>query len=49
MNKLREQIVKVLKTGKKKITRIWREMLKTVLAESEIIMRKVLSHILTAV
>ena len=34
-NELRKQIKKVLVTNKKKITWTWREILKTVLAESE--------------
>ena len=50
-NKLREQIAKVLEmeTEKQKITRTWSKMIKTVLAESERLIRKVLSNIITAV
>ena len=48
-NRMREQIVRVLETDKMKMTRSWREMLKTVLAESESMIRKVLSNIITAV
>ena len=34
-NRRLEQIARVLETGKKKMTRTWEEMLKTVLAKSE--------------
>ena len=43
VNKLREQIARVLKLDEKNMTRTWRKMLKTVLAESESMMRKELS------
>ena len=49
VNKLREQIAKVLETEKQKITRTWSNMIKTVLAESERLIRKGLSNIITAV
>ena len=39
-NKLREQIARVLETNEKKVTRTWREMIKTLLAESESMIRK---------
>ena len=42
VNKLREQIARILETDEKKMTRTWREMLKTVLAERECMIRKVL-------
>ena len=43
VNKLREQIARVLKLDEKNMTRTWRKMLKTVLAESESMIRKELS------
>ena len=46
---MREQIAKVLVPDAKKMTRTWREMLQTALAESENIIRKLLSNFLTAV
>ena len=49
MNRLREQIARVLETDKKKMTRIWREMLQSQLVESERMIRKVLSNNITAV
>ena len=49
VNMLREQIAKVLKTDEKKMTRTWREMFKTVVAESESMIQKALLNIITAV
>ena len=46
---MRKQLAKVLKTDKMKMTRIWSKMLKTVLADSERMIKKVLSDIITAV
>ena len=46
---MREQIARVLETDKKKMTRTWRKILKTVLAESESLTRKVHSNIIAAV
>ena len=48
-NKLRTQIAKVMKADKKKMIAKWRDMLKTVLSESESTIKKVLSKIITAV
>ena len=36
----KEQIAKAQETGQKQMTRTWREMLKTVLAESENMIKK---------
>ena len=50
MNRLREQIARVLETDEKKMTRTWREMLKTVLAERKYDTESaVVSNIITAV
>ena len=46
--RLKEHISKVLEGDEKMIQKTWKEMLKTVLAESESMIRKVLSNILTA-
>ena len=48
-NKLRKQIARILETAGKKMTRTWREMHKTLLAESESTIRKMLPNIITAV
>ena len=49
MNKLRKQIGRVLETDEYEMKWIWREMLKTVLAEGDAVVRKGLSNIITAV
>ena len=45
----KEQIAKAQETGQKQMTRTWREMLKTVLAESENMIETVPSNIITVV
>ena len=44
-----EQITRVLETDEQKMTKTRRKMLKTILAESRSMIRKVLSNIITAV
>ena len=48
-NRVKEQITRVLETNEKKMTRTYKEMFKTVFAESKNIIRKGLSNIITAV
>ena len=48
-NKVKEQITRVHETDEKKMTRTYKEMFKTVFAESKNIIRKGLSNIITAV
>ena len=45
----KEHIAKARETDQKQMSRTWREMLKTVLAESENMIKKVLSNIVTVV
>ena len=47
-NRLKEQIARVLEADDKQMTRIWDEILKTVLAESQCTIREVLSNVMSA-
>ena len=47
-NRVKEQITRVLETNEKKMTRTYKEMFKTVFAESENIIREGLSNIIAA-
>ena len=47
-NRLRKQTTKILETHVKKMPRTWKEILKTLLAESESIIRKVVLNIIIA-
>ena len=40
VNRLREQIVRMLETDEKKMARTWRKMLMTILAENESLIKK---------